>query len=341
MTKLKNPKADLLWEATRRNENYKKGYYDALKIFQKKYPDQPRENFKRLPSPDTDRWKIKMVGPNPIEKKWCTFCWLDPDVQLKEIWEDIIKRDSLWMHPYNHLFQDEEINAALRKNLAEKTGEKYGKVFLQSYYCSEMHGIEKFDNYERILQPQNISDDLMLEDFFEFEADNTVYAAIKRENTKNKILLMIDPFEIDDNIEIKIKEIKNEVIQSLKAKIETLEKQGKAFIEPSKIGYCLNWFKIYDKIIEYAYEKSNLNISCIDGAKCLKIGKHSSLEFGEVIPHTDLDKDDYDNKGDYNNATDKRRRADIKKAKPAYETSVKLIQQTPNIFFSPKIKSKK
>ena len=315
-------------------------YHAALETYQKEFHDQPKENFKRLPSPVTDRWQIKMGGINPLTKKMYSFYWLDPNVQLGEIWDDIIERGNTWLHPYNHLFPDKKDERTLTKRLEEGTEKKYNKIFLHPYYCSEIHGIEKFDVYERILEPQNISNDLMLEDFFEFEADNTVYAAIKRENTKDKILVMIDPFETDENIKIKMQEIKNKVIQSLKNKIKLLEDQGKAFIEPSKIGYCLNWFKIYDKIISNAYEKSDSDIICIDGAKCLKTGKHSSLNFGEVVPHTDLDENDYDNLDDYNNATDKKGRADKKKAKPAYVTSVKLIQQTPNIFFSPKIKSK-
>ena len=152
----------------------------------------------------------------------------------------------------------------------------------------------------------------MLEDFFEFEADKTVYAAIKREHKKNKILILIDPFETDDNIKIKMQAIKDKVIQSLTNKIETLEKQGKAFIEPSKIGYCLNWFKIYDIIINNAYEKSSSDVICIDGAKCVNTGKSSSLSFGEVALHTDLDENNYDTSEKFNNATDKKGRADKK-----------------------------
>ena len=355
MTKLRNPKADILWEATRRNENYKKGYYDALKKYQKKYPDQSRENFKRLPSPDTDRWKINMFGLNPIARQWCTFCWLDPEVTVEEIWDAILERNSTVIHPYTHLFPDERTTKTLTKNLEKKTGKKYGKVFLQSYYCSEMHGIEKFDSYERILEPQNISDDLMLEDFFEFEADNTVYAAIKREYTKDKILLMIDPFETDENIRIKVKEAKNHIIQSIKTTANILRKKGKVLLEPSKMKAYLNWLKKYDEIINKANEESNSAVICIDGAKCLNT-ENKSVNFGELVKNTELNKNEYDAKKKLNNDankefndaidkefdddTDRRDRADKKIYREAYENSVKLIQQTPNILFlPPKIKA--
>jgi len=94
MTKFRNPKADLLWEATRRNEDYRKEYNSALKSHHNNFPDQPKENFKRLPSPDTVRWQIKMGGINPITKKICSFYWLDPDTQVNEIWDDVLKQNN-------------------------------------------------------------------------------------------------------------------------------------------------------------------------------------------------------------------------------------------------------
>jgi len=343
MTKLRNPKADLLWEATRRNENYKKEYHNELRKFQKKFPDHPKENFKRLPSPDSNRWKIKMGGINPITKKLCSFYWLDPETELNEIWDDVNKRKNLQLHPYNHLFPDERIDKSLWKTLEKNTEIKYEKIILDSYYYNTLHGFEedgylRFNNYQRILEPQNISNDLMLEDFFELEVDNTVYVAIKKENIKDKMLVMIDPLEIDESIKIKIQAIKGEIIQSLKNNIQKLKDSGKIFIGPSKIKYCLNWFKIYDIIINNAYEKSSSDVICVDGAKCVNTGKSSILSFGEVALHTNLDKNNYENDEEHGKATDKKIRADKKKSKPAYDTSVELIQQTPNIFFLPKIK---
>jgi len=130
---------------------------------------------------------------------------------------------------------------------------------LDSYYYYELHGFEddgylQFNNYERISEPQNITDNLMLEDFFEFEADNTVYAAIKRKNTKNKILFMIDPFETDENIMIKMKEIKNHIIKSVKTNVTVLRRQGKVLLESSKMDKYLKWFERYDEIIDKAKE---------------------------------------------------------------------------------------
>lgn len=340
MTKLRNPKADILWEATRRNEYYKKGYYDALQKYQKKYPDQPRENFKRLPSPDSDRWQIKMVGTNPITKQqFCSFYWLDPNIQLEEIWNDIFEQGHTRMHPYNHLFPDEKINEALTKDLKKKTGKKYGRIFLDSYYCSEMHGIETYDNYQRVLESQNSSSD-MFEDFFEFVADDTVYAAIKRDNTKNKVLLMIDPFESDVNIQIQVKNVKDKVIQSLKAAANVLRRKGKVLLEPSKMNSYFDWFKRYDKIIHEANKEAKSAVICINGAKCLNT-EEKSVAFEQLVPSSDIDKKKYDSEEEYNNITDKKDRADKKKYKTAYENSIQLIQQTPIIFFlPPKIKQK-
>ncbi|MBA3009676.1 MAG: hypothetical protein KKF12_12510 [Proteobacteria bacterium] len=342
MTKLRNPKADILWEATRRNEDYKKEYYDALNKYQKEYPKQPRENFKRLPSPDSDRWQIKMGGTNPITKKICSFYWLDPDIQLEEIWDHISEQGNTWMHPYNHLFPDEKINEALTKNLKKKTGEKYGRIFLDSYYCSEMHGIVEFDNYRQFLEPQNISkEDLMPNDFFEFVADDTVYAAIKKEYTKDKILLMIDPFESDVNIQIKVKEIKDKVIQSLKIKAKILRTKGKILLEPSKMNSYFDWFKRYDEIIHEANKEESSTVVCINGANCLNTEETSSIDFGQLVPNSDIDEKKFDTGEKYDSALDKRIKADKKKYKTAYENSIQLIQQTPNIFFlPPKIKQK-
>ena len=41
-------KADLLWEATRRNEDYRKEYYDALKKEKDLFPNRPKEILKKL-----------------------------------------------------------------------------------------------------------------------------------------------------------------------------------------------------------------------------------------------------------------------------------------------------
>lgn len=91
MTKVKYKKEDLLWEATRRNEEYKAYYY---KLIEKQ-------------SDEVDKWKRIW---NPYNNyKWKIPGAIDPSIDVDEIKEKINSgADPLEVHPYFRFFRDEK-----------------------------------------------------------------------------------------------------------------------------------------------------------------------------------------------------------------------------------------
>lgn len=90
MTEMKYSKEDLLWEAVRRNEKYKK-YFNS---FNKCFPDENYNRFYGLKVwPILDHWKLLRL--------------YDPSIDIDQIKAEI-KKDPIVDHPYNHLFKKSE-----------------------------------------------------------------------------------------------------------------------------------------------------------------------------------------------------------------------------------------
>jgi len=90
MSKIKYNKEDLLWEATRRNEEYKASYHQL-----------------RIDQPDTiDKWK-RLWHPY-VNYRWRITGAIDPSISAKEIQERVDFGAKLSeVHPYYKVFQDE------------------------------------------------------------------------------------------------------------------------------------------------------------------------------------------------------------------------------------------
>ena len=90
MPKIKYNKEDLLWEATRRNEDYKASYHQL-----------------RIDQPDTiDKWK-RLWHPS-VNYRWRIAGAIDPLISAKEIKEKVDLGAKLSeVHPYYKVFQDE------------------------------------------------------------------------------------------------------------------------------------------------------------------------------------------------------------------------------------------
>jgi len=297
MTIKKYSKADLLWEATRRNEDYKKDYLEVYKDYAKENPHISKGNIKRLPLAESDRWRIKMMGEDQFFKSSPETYWLDPKVSFEEIQEEIMHYNNVVLHPYYHLFQSKKL------------------PWVFYYYRDSSIGLQnKKDNaYEDHLRDTPEGRNL---EFFEYKINETVYVCIKRSQVDKKILLMIDPLKTDDEIQQSVKEIKNEVLKTIKRRINTFIKSDGSVFYPNRIKEYIGWLEKYDQIVEYIQKDNNLQLSINNGV----IDIPDNFNFSEMVPDEVPGKKFAGVQKNYLNA---------------YRGSIKLIQQTPNIVFSP------
>lgn len=91
-------KEDLMWEATRRNEEYKSEYFSLLK----KYRNELKDNnyCGRLPYDSTERWDVLLFDETDNRT---LFGWQDPSVDIDQILEEIASGASPFaVHPHKH-----------------------------------------------------------------------------------------------------------------------------------------------------------------------------------------------------------------------------------------------
>ena len=162
MSNIKYTKADLMWEATRRNEDYKNDYAQKLKQYRDDYKNNLDINIVYLPYPSSDRWEIAM----PILKENRSIIkilgWLDPRVDIDKIKKEIDSgAPALSVHPYAHTLEYNMTNPNMYYHHIYQPSQK------NNYF---------FEHHIKGLNP-----------------DTDVYVCIKKYFIRDRVLLLIDP----------------------------------------------------------------------------------------------------------------------------------------------------
>lgn len=114
----KYTRADLLWEATRRNEDYKSDYISVLGKYRNDLKDYG--SITELPYVSFKRWGIVMVKESETRLK--IFGWLDPEIDVNEINKKISSGvNPLSVHPYAYLHELSITNPNMYYHLMQKS----------------------------------------------------------------------------------------------------------------------------------------------------------------------------------------------------------------------------
>lgn len=274
----KYTKADLIWEATRRNEVYKTDYLSMLEKYRNEFKINDCASIRYLPYVPSVRWNILILKED--SNKVRVYGWLDPSVDV-----DTIKRElktgvsPFSIHPYAHI-------------------EKLNKTNPNIYY----HHLDRRSE---------------LACFSEHKIDDKIHVCVNADFIGNKFLLLIDPLSEDKTIIKSVKDVKQKVLKRIKREADLLRKNQHIILYPRDIENYIVWLKKYDQIIDYLKKtKINDKLTIKNGAVIVPNG----FRFVELVP---------------NNTPADKFEGQRKAYKEAYEGAVKLIQSTPNLFFSP------
>lgn len=121
MPKIQYTKADLIWEATRRNQDYKNDYSSMLERYRDEcgiqninslyeYLPNPESTIEYLPYNPSCKWEILMIAKGDIlagtetHKGTYFWGWLDPNVDIDKIKKKIDSGENpLSVHPYEYV----------------------------------------------------------------------------------------------------------------------------------------------------------------------------------------------------------------------------------------------
>lgn len=290
-------KADLIWEATRRNEDYKKDYKEVLDKYIKTNQMDNIEFLKRIPDEKPNKWKIRMDGAFPFE----TYYWLDPTTTLENIYAEIKETGNSRLHPYYRLFRPPvKINDSFY----------YGQPWIETHNVANLENHEKEDN-----------DVKATSGFFRLEIEisgekSLNLICINERDIEDQVLLTIDPLNTDEEIMSHVKEIKNKALRNIAPKIEELKKKGITTRYPQNIGNYIVWLQKYDIITNFYLNDNNAGeITTKNGAIILP----QKFDYEPLIP-LDIPRKDVSYQ--------------IQKYEEIYKEAVLIIQSTPDLVFS-------
>lgn len=278
MSDEKYNEADLLWEATRRNVEYRNDFLAMLEKYRADSRHKEIENPGYLPYISSDRWSILMVKED--DDRIRVFGWLDPSIEIDEIKKEIRSGAvPVSVHPYAYIHELKRTNPNI-------------------YY----HHDSKQDRNEY---------------FTEHTINDSTYVCIKKGIIRNRVLVLIDPTASDKTIIDTVKDIKEEVLKAIRNKTDELKKMGEVVCYPRDIPQYIDYLKKYDYVVDYFSKTGPADKLSADGGASLV---PKDFSFRDVVPK--------DIEGEQFEGT---RRA----YKKAYEQSIKMIQVSPNIHFSP------
>jgi len=297
---MENPKytkADLIWEATRRNEDYKKDYKE---VYDKYIVTNHMDNIaslKRIPDEKPNKWKIRMDGGLGFE----TYYWLDPTTTLENIYAEIKETGNSRLHPYYRLF---------------RSPVKINDSFYHGQAWIETHNVAYLENHEK----EN-NDVKATSGFFRLEIEisdekSLNLICVDERDIEDQVLLTIHPLNTDEEIKNHVKKIKNKALRSIAAKIEGLKKNGVETRYPPDINDYIGWLQHYDIIIDF-YIKNNNGVEFVIKKGAIVLPE--KFDYEPLIP-LDIPRQDVSYQ--------------MQKFKEDYEDAVLIIQSTPDLVFS-------
>jgi hypothetical protein len=334
--KIEYTKADLLWELTRRNQNYIKSFNTFKKIYLKLWPDLDgvknhiikgikktfdldsiptsteheniSQNPRRLPGLPNE-WEIMMKAAIPMSNcigfnfsDFKSYTWLDPDITIDQIKNELNHpgADPLAIHPYHAL-----------TNLVTPDD-----LFYHYAYFDDRS--EQLKPGEKKLIP--FSNNINIGMFYEYNIEGEIYICIKKKSLGRQILMMLDPLKGDKHIISASTSVKSKVQPALEEKIK---KQGdRTYSEnPNDIKIYFKWIKTYDDInstYKQIEEKAGRKPNLINDRGALVLPKDANLR--NIVRELINDEEKL-------SSANKRMRGQ-------YLETIKLIQNTPDIPFT-------
>jgi hypothetical protein len=333
--KIEYTKADLLWELTRRNQNYIDSFNTVKKIYLQLWsnlggvknhimkglektfdldaiPTTEQENISEnsIRYPGTpNEWKIMMKAAVPISKQigfnfsdFKSYTWLDPKVTIAEIKNELNNpgADPLAIHPYYALF-----------NLISPEDLFYHYAYFEDPSLNLRPGEKKLITF---------SSDKNIGMFYERDIDSEVYICISKKSLGKRVLFMFDPYSNEEDIKSTVIKVRRNVQPVLEKKIK---ENREITYESSGVKTYLGWIKTYDNIIS-AYEKKIKKPNFINnnGAKILPEKLPKGAKFADLVAAVASARKEKNSTSYY------------KIIREQYLKAIKLIQITPDIIFS-------
>ena len=299
---IKYTQGDLLWECTRRNENYKNDYASMIETYKDiNQSDSLLESNILLrisrnealcsnPTPDdrimypTDkggiRWSIQLVWmskESPLPRIWF---WKDPLIDVYKIKKEIAAGKPITeVHPYGYI-------------------DLYQEMIPLNYY----HRTYQYFYIPPIVKSIKDQD-----------------LCINETDLGDNFLLSISPTASDKSILKAVQKAKKLVLKGIRQEHLYLKEKGETIYNPLKIEQYLGWLKKYDEVVDHLRK--------------LKCDEPLTYEKGACIIPDDFSFSGFlTKKGIKASTTFESQRKSYKRA---YDGAVKLIQSTPFIFFSP------
>ena len=300
-------KANLLWEAVRRNEYYRKYYFQTVKSMSNDNSVSKYQGIEVWPS--QPRWKLRKV--------------YDPAIEVHEIENQINSgKDPNEVHPYYHHFQRREMSPAL---IHRVPGSRYNFKITQSH-----HDFFEGDNKDVLcIKKVGIADRVVIS-IDPLTKNKELFAAIK----EIKTISLEERRDYDRAEEKRFKSLlKRELNELEKATeddngISTMQTSIKFTCYVRDIPNYIEWLKKYDRIIKYCKTKKEENPNSLEFLIYIQNGAEVvTFKFSFVhMVSSKKGTPEYD---------DERRQWEI-----CYKGAVNLIHVAPNIVFSSSKKSK-
>jgi hypothetical protein len=333
----KYTKADLLWEATRRNQNYinqynflKKQYIDEkTNLLQQKIADlllwydssleheihsikNGLASLKRIPGYPIN-WKIILIGHDHTLKNHnqntfkSRYEWLDPNVKIDEIKSELKKPDAdpLTIHPYYCLF-----NIINPENL---------------FYHSEYLEKKPAESLEEKLS--SFPSDKLLSFFPERTINGEVNICIPKRTLGDHALFMFNPRDSSANIQNTLIKIKNKILEKINPEPKHI------IIKSSEIDTYIEYLRKYGRLVNKIKKK-------IETGEITTETEDFKMEKGAIILTDEIDFRLH--LPDFTQKEEKQKFETVEqKYRLAYQKAVQLIQATPNVVFKEGLKSKR
>jgi hypothetical protein len=305
--------ADLLWEATKRNMNYKREFWEAsenyfkdqenVKILYDIFSDLP-PNFaiQRIPGDASkwEKWGILMGDISKYTEKIIRFIWLSPAITTDELHEYMNNKNlnPFNVHPY-HFFCE-----------TQKTSE-------DDYYHSELYEFLDPSKYSKFMTCPIQAPIGFYPYIFECKDNNDIFICAHKTIIGNKVLFLFNPMDSDAKIINTLKNIKKKILTNTRKKVEHYKAAGGITVYQRDINKYIKWLRMYDGIL-FLYKSKNgkTNLAEENGAIVLPKGFDRKILNPATMAH-------------------KKYIRVKKRILDAYNGAVHFIQSTPNIVFSP------
>ena len=321
-TKHRYQREDLIWEAVRRNELYKKDYYQLLweKCIEivncKKYLilyGQIVNNMLLFYNHD------KYI--NDINRALESFKW-----QKLSYFILYLRWKMLWL--FNSDIDIDDIKDAIASNQLKEKDHPYHHIYQQKRYPVIQFEVFGSNLNQKKRTPKHY--------FLEHDDDRSL-VCVKKDILEDRLIISVDPMADDAKIKEGIIEIIRAASRIIKEKLvnniepqyieEYDEDEGEDngrddvsinYYNPSDIESHIRWLTMYDTVIVNFLKNNQKNrLTCEKGA--LILPKERAL-FQQLVPDSNKESDKTAN--------------DVRKWKAAYNEAIKLIQFVPNIRFT-------